>query len=245
MSDLGKYVPLKTVVAYALDELGLSYDKFDSCWILGLRALVEMNFDISAEPKTIRIPLNGNKTANIPSDCLSWTKIGVLDKGGKISTLKINNGLTTWMDTNPNRVSKLQQSQVNDNVGALAAAPLYLNFYQNGTYSNYFGTGNGLIQHGECRVDDKNQVIIFPPDFSFDSVLFEYISSPEKDDDYMVELALQEAIIAFIKWKKKLGDRAEYYAAMTSGRRRLSKKRVTLQQIAQVIRQDGGMKLQS
>lgn len=245
MSELGKYVPLKTVVAYALDECGLSYDKFDSCWILGLRALVEMNFDISAEPKTIRIPLNGNKTANIPKDCISWTKIGLLDKHGKISTLKINNSLTTWMDTNPNRLTKLQDSQVNDNLGAMAGAPLYLNYYQNGTYGNYYGTGNGLIQHGECRVDEKNQVIIFHPDFKYDSVLFEYISSPEKDEDYSVELALQEAVIAFIKWKMKLGERSEFFAAMTSGRRRLSKKRVTLQQIAQVLREDGGMKLQS
>lgn len=245
MAELGKYVPLKTVVAYALDELGSSYDKFDKFWILGLRALVEANFDISAEPKTVRIPLNANKTANIPADCLSWTKIGLLDKGGKISTLKINTGLTTWMDTNPNRVSKLQASQINDNVGVLAGAPLYLNYYQNGTYGNYYGTGNGLIQHGECRVDDKNQVIIFHPEFRYDSVLFEYISSPEKDDDYQVELALQEAIIAFIKWKMKMGERAEYYAALTSGRRRLANKRVTLQRIAQVLREDGGMKLQS
>ena len=75
--------------------------------------------------------------------------------------------------------------------------------------------------------------------------MFEYISSPEKDGDYTVELALQEAVIAFIKWKMKLGERAEFYAAATSGRRRLSKKRVTLQQIAQVLREDGGMKLQS
>lgn len=245
MSELGKYVPLKTVVAYALDECNLSYDKFDKAWILGLRALVEMNFDISGEPKTIRLPLNGNKTANIPPDCLSWTKIGLLDHKGEISTLKINTALTTWMDTNPNRVQKLQASQVNDNVGELAGAPLYLNFYENGTYANLFGTGNGLLQHGECRVDDKNQVIIFHPEFRFDSVLFEYISSPEKDGDYNVELALQEAIIAFIKWKMKLGDRAEYYAAQIAGRRRLANKRVTLQRIAQVLREDGGMKLQS
>jgi len=56
---------------------------------------------------------------------------------------------------------------------------------------------------------------------------------------------LQEAIIAFIKWKMKMGERAEYYAALTSGRRRLANKRVTLQRIAQVLREDGGMKLQS
>lgn len=241
--DLGKYVSLKTVVSYALDESDKSYADFDKAWLLGLRALVDINFDISAEPKTIRIPLNGNKTANIPADCISWTKIGILDTEGKISTLKINNALTTWMDNNPNRIEKLADVQVNDTIGALAAAPLYLNYYYNGNFCNLFGVGGGLIQYGECRVDDKNQIILFHPEFRYESVLFEYISSPERDVDYNVESRFQEAVIAFIKWKMKAGTEKDYYNEVMKGRRRGGKKKVVLQTIAQVLRENTGMHL--
>ena len=245
-AELGKWVSLQSVVSLAIDEMDASYgNSFDKAWLMGLRALVEINFDVSAEPKTIRIPLNGNKTANIPMDCISWTKIGILDSHGKISTLKINNALTTWMDNNPNRLTKLDEVQVNDSIGALTAAPLYMNYYYNGNYANLYGVGGGLIQYGECRVDDKNNIIIFPPDFRYDSVLFEYISSPERDTDYKVELRFQEAIIAFIKWKFKQGDERSFYNAVTQGRRRGGKKKVILQQIAEVLRVDTGMKLLS
>ena len=243
MSEINKWVDLKTVVSYAIDEMDKNYADFDKAWILGLRALVEMNFDVSAEPKTVRIPMNGNKTATIPSDCISWSKIGILDNRGSISTLKINNALTTWMDNSPDRIQKIGMSQVNDSVGALVGAAQYLNYYYQGNYVNLFGVGGGLIQYGECRVDDKNNIIIMPENFQHDSILLEYISSPERDGDYKVELRFQEAVIAFIKWKMKQGAREEYYAAVTAGRRRGGKKKVTLQTINQVLRMDTGMHL--
>ncbi len=244
-AEINKWLELKTVVSYAIDEMDASYASFDKAWLLGLRALVDMNFDVAAEPKTVRIPLNGNKTVNIPSDCISWTKIGILDNRGCISTLKINNALTTWMDNSPDRIEKIGMSQVNDSVGALVGASQYLNYYYQGNYVNLFGVGGGLVQYGECRVDDKNNIIIMPSTFTQDSILLEYISSPERDGDYKVELRFQEAVIAFIKWKMKQGTREEYYAAVTSGRRRGGKKKVTLQTISQVLREGNGMALRT
>jgi hypothetical protein len=149
------------------------------------------------------------------------------------------------MGNSPDRVQKLGLSQINDTIGSLTQAPLYLNYYYNGGYQNLFGVRGGLIQYGECRVDDKNNIIIFPVEFRFDSVLFEYISSPERDVDYKVELRFQEAVIAFIKWKFKQGTAQEYYGMVTAGRRRGGKKKVVLQQIAEVLRLDTGQKLLS
>jgi len=113
---------------------------------------------------------------------------------------------------------------------------LYLNYYNNGNYCNLFGASGGLIQYGECRVDDKNGIIIFNPEFQYDSVLFEYISSPERDVDYKVELRFQEAVIAFIKWKFKLGTAQEYYGMVTAGRRRGGKKKVTCREFPSTSR---------
>ena len=241
---LDKYIPLKTVVSYALDELKKSDGDEDELWILGMRGLVLLNQQITAEPKTVRLPVNSNKTVSFPPGVLSWTKIGILNSHGEISTLKINSGLTTWRDTNPNRIQDLIPN-INDSVGSLAYAPYYLNYYYNDGYYNLFGVGGGLIQYGECRVDEENKVVILPENFKYDNIMFEYISSPNKDPDFMVLLAFQEAIISFIKWKLKVGTREEFYGAVTEARRTLPGKKVTLQSLNQVLREPNAMKLRS
>lgn len=242
MSDISKYVPLKTVVSYCLDEAKKSDHSFDRYWILGFRALVDLLFDITAEPITVRLPVNGNKTVTLPADYLSWVKIGILNGNGEVSTLKVNGALTTFRDNNPNRLSQLT-ADISDTTSALANNPYYLNYYDNGSFLPLFGVGGGLIQYGECRVDEQNNVIILNEDFNYSSVILEYISSPEKNGDYAIPTAAQEAVIAFIKWKDKIGAREEYFAAKVEARRRMPKKRVTLQEINEVIRLSTGMKL--
>lgn len=244
MTDITRYTPLKTVVAYFADEDNSSIADFDRYWILGLRALTNMNFSVAAQTKTVRLPVSGNKTVALPADYLSWSKIGNLNENGEVVTLKVNNSLTTFRDNNPNRLQDLT-ADINNGIGSQALVPYYANFYYGGGCYQLFGYGNGLITYGECKVDEANLVIILPADFKYDSVILEYTSSPEKDSDYQVPTCLQEAIISFIKWKLKLGTREEYYAAVTEGRRSLPKKRVELQTINQVIRESNSMKLRS
>ncbi len=75
--------------------------------------------------------------------------------------------------------------------------------------------------------------------------MFEYISSPQRNGDYMVETALQEAVIAFIEWKAKLGTYDMWIGAQINARRRLPGKKVTLQTLNQVLRESNGFKLRS
>ena len=232
------------IVSYALDELGKSNYDQDRCWVLGLRGLVHMNYAFAAEPKTLRIPKNGNNTVTFPPDYLSWIKIGNVNENGEVVTLKINTALTTFGSNSPNRMQNIE-GDLNNSIGLLANAPFYSNYYYNGGYCNLFGVGGGLIQYGECRIDEENGVVILNPDFKYDSIIFEYISSPQKDSDYKVETCLQEAVIAFIKWKLNKGSRQEYYAALTEGRRSLNNKKVTLQRANQVIRESNAQKLRS
>lgn len=240
--QIGKYVPLTTIISYYLDQYSKGEGDRDELWIIGLRALVELNFDISAEPETFRLPVSGNKTVPFPPSCLSWSKIGILNEKGEMSTLKINNALTTFKDTNPNRLSHLTPD-INDGICSLTNTPMFLNYFYNGGYYNLFGVGGGLVQYGECRVDDKNDIVILNEDFKYDSIMFECISAPQRDGDYKVLLALQESIIAFIAWKKKMGTSQEFYAEVIKSRRRMPGKKVTLQHINQVIRESSGMYL--
>lgn len=239
-----KYVPLKTIVSYFLDENDKSVGDFDKCWLLGFRGLIDIGLDVSFEPKSVRIPKNGNQTVTLPSDYISWTKIGVMNSNGELASIKTNNALSIFRDNNPNRLQDIFPD-VNSGFAQLPGSPIFLNFYNNGFYESLWGIGGGLIQFGECRVDEKNNVIVLDPHYKYPDVLLEYISNPEQDEDYKVELALQEAIIAFIGWKMKLWPEQRYYGEVIKARRRLPGKKVTLQTVNQVLREAQGFYVRS
>ena len=231
-----KYIPIKEAVAMFCDQYDRSMGDFDKFWVLAMRGLESMHFNISAEPKTVRLPINGNMTVTIPSDYVSWVKIGLIDQNGQVSTLRINNALTTFRDMNPNRLELLTADVNNGWLGQIENSP-FLNYYQDGLYTPIFGIGGGLIQFSECRVDEKNNVIVLPPNYRFDDLLLEYISCPEKDDDYKIDRRLREPLIAFIAWKMRLDTDVNYYARLTVSRRQM--KPVHLQYFSQIIREGG------
>ena len=244
--DIQAYVPLATIINMYIDAHSKTNADFRKCWVLGFRALALMNQQFAALPKTVALPLNGNRTVDFPVDCINWSKIGLMDENGKFSSLKINRSISALRDKNPNRQNYITE-QINTSLGILANAPFFFNFYGNGVYANspLFGIGGGLQQFGECNVDEKNRVVILSPDFNYDHIIFEYISAPERDADYTVETYLQEPIIAFIEWKTGLGQRELFYAACTEARRAMPGKRVTLQQVNQIVREASGFYLKA
>lgn len=244
MTDVTPYVPLSRCVAYFLDEYNKSSGDEDKAWVMAFRSLVDLGFNISAEPKSVRLPVAGNKTVQFPPDLLTWTKIGILNNNGEISTLKINNGLTLFKDNNPNRLEQITPD-IDSAIPTLLGTPYYINYYNNGYYNTLFGIGGGLIQYGECRVDPKNRLIVLSPDFQYPHIVIEYLSSPEKDRDYQIQIHLQEAVVAFIAWKFKLAPAQEYYDRCIEARRRLPGKKATLSTINQVIREATGQYLKS
>jgi len=241
-TDILPKVPLLQIVDYTLDECDKSDGDRDRYWVLAFRALVDLMYEISAHPITLRIPVQANQTVPFPPGCISWTKIGILNNNGEISTLKINNALTTWKELNPNRLVDLTPD-ITDSLPTLIQSPFYLNYFYDGVYQPLFGVGGGLIQYGDITVDEENRVVVLQPDFKYSSILFECIYSPKKDGDYKVDLADQECIIAFIKWKDKQGTYQDYSRELYKARRRKPKKKVTLQHINQVIRESETMKL--
>lgn len=244
MGDFQKYIPLKQAVSYFLDQSDKSMGDFDKCWILAFRALVELNLDISNEPISVRLPVNGNKTVNLPPDYISWTKIGLLNNLGEVNTLSVNNALSIFKDTNPNRLSDLT-ADVQTSYNMIFGIPFFLNYFDNGLYYNLFGVGGGLITYGECRVDEKNGLIVLSPDFQYSEIILEYMSCPEKNGDYTIQIELQEAVIAFIGAKMKLNPMQDFYNEVIKGRRRLPGKKVTLSTINEVLRESTGFYLRS
>lgn len=243
MSEIARYSPLKESVAFFLDANGKSDRERDKAWLMAFRGYRVMGFAASWEAKTVRLPINGNLTVTFPSDYIMWTKIGVMNASNEISTLKVNRALTKLKDTSPNRQNYLTPDVPTINLGNIALNPFYLNYFFGNSYTPMYGLGNGLIQYGDINVDEKNNVIILGPSYPFDNVTLEYISSPEKDDDYMIETCLSEAVIAFIEWKFKLGTEQNFYARFKEGRRSLPGKRFSLQEANQAIRENHGFKM--
>lgn len=237
-SDLSKYVQLKTIVSYALDEADKSMGDFDKAWLFAFRALVDIGMNIAFEPITVRLPVNeGNLTVALPAGYLRWTKIGILNSSGEVCFLKRNQSLTKFRDNNPNRLSLLTPDIPDTDVSYFAQAPYFFNYYFGNTYTPYFGaTGGGLVTYGDFDVDEVNNVIVLQPAFSFPDLILEYLGSPQANGDYQIQTVCQEAVIAFILWKFKAGNEQDYYTRLIEARRRL--KPVTLQEIQQALREN-------
>lgn len=237
-SDITKYVKLKSIVSYALDECSKSMGDFDKAWIFAFRALVDIGLNISFEPITVRLPVNfDNLTVTLPAGYLRWTKIGVINESGEVAFLKRNQSLTKWRDNNPNRLTAIFPDIQDQDVSQFAQSPYFYNYYFGNTYSPYFGAnGGGLITYGDFDVDEVNNVIVLSPTYYYADLLLEYLGSPQQNNDYVIQIVCQEAVIAFIKWKFKMGSEQEFYSRLTEARRKL--KPITLQEIQQAIREN-------
>lgn len=236
-SDITKYVKLKTIVSYALDECSKSMGDFDKAWIFAFRALVDIGLNISFEPITVRLTVNtDNFTATLPAGYLRWTKIGVLNESGEVAYLRRNTSLTKWRDNNPNRLAAIFPDIQDQDISQFAQSPYFYNYYFGNTYSPYFGFGNGLVTYGDFDVDEVNNIIVLGTQYCFADLLLEYLGSPQQNNDYTIQIVCQEAVIAFIKWKFKMGTEQEFYNRLIEARRKL--KPITLQEIEQAIREN-------
>jgi hypothetical protein len=239
--DIQKYVKLRTVVSYFLDQWDKSAGDEDKAWLIALRGYVDIGFNVAFEPLSVRLQVNGNQTVTLPPDYITWTKIGCINASNEVSSLKVNTALSKLKDTNPNRVSYLNPDVQDMDFGNLVLNPYFLNYYFGNWYTPLFGLGNGLVQYGSVVVDEANGVIVLGPGYPFNDLLLEYISSPERNDDYMVLTCYQEAIIAFLEWKFKLGTETAYYNRVMEGRRKDDP--IRLQVLNDVIRSQSGYKV--
>lgn len=232
-----KYIQLKEIISEFLDEQNKSTGDFDKAWIFAFRGLELMHFTTQAEPKTVRLPVQGNKTVVLPADYVSWTKIGILNEHNEIIPLVINNNLTLFRDLAPNRESYLTP----DIHQYIFGFPYFFNYFYDNNFYNLNMLGFGAPIYGECRVDEANNVIVLNPHFKYKQVMLEYLSTPANDGDYQVDRRLREPLIAFISWKFKVGNRQEFYAAWTESRRMIQP--VTLQEYERSMAQYTGVKI--
>ena len=245
-NKIERNIKLSDAVNMYIDEARLTTKDFRRLWAMAFRGLQEIGMDVSWSPKVTVLPVNPNLTADLPDDYLEWIRVGLFNASGEIATLKVNEQLTKYRDTTPTRLSDTA-TQLGDNM-TVPNYPYWFGYWDQ-DYEHYFGAGSGLIQAGECRLDSANRVVVFDPQFSYSSVVFEYVSSPMMDDDYTIDFRCQEALISYLRWKdiqslpatklvnisEKTMREREYYSQKKLARKRL--KPFRLQVAEQYIRE--------
>jgi hypothetical protein len=231
-----RYISIEKVVNEYISEANLTDSHFLRLWNIAVRGLEQMNYSFASEPITRKLGVLPNMIVELPGDYVDWTKIGVINDKGEIATLRINNDLSGYAATDPDRVaantSVYQTETESQN---------FRNYNYNGSYVNLFGLPIGLDVAGECKVLHEEGVIILEPDYKYDHVILEYIPSPVANSDYLMPVLLQETLISWIRWKDRqslpqgrrsnLGqrqlDRKDYFADLRKGKELVKRFRMT------------------
>lgn len=204
------------IYAY-LDASEQSHNKYFKVFNLAFRGMENMGLDFFYQVKSVKLPINSNMTANLPDDCVNYTKIGILNNKGEIIPMAYNNNLTNYADLLPDRVSSVEDSSLFNfyNWGA----PAFYNYWNGSLYTTLYGIPSGQPFVGSFKIDTTAGIIVLDPRFAFDYLILEYIASPKEGGEYFVPIQFKEALIAYIAWqdiaymppsrKGSLGDKAE------------------------------------
>ena len=77
--DTAKWVGLAEVIYQYLDQSKQTSAEFRRLWTVGVRGVEEMGMDVYGTTKTAKLVVNANKTVNLPSDYVGFSKVGVFN----------------------------------------------------------------------------------------------------------------------------------------------------------------------
>lgn len=221
--DTAKWIGLSEVIYQYIDQARLSNADYRRLWTIGVRGVEEMGMDVYGTTKTVKLPINANKTVTLPSDYVGFSKIGIFNQKGEVAALRRNRNLSSYKINQSDRLTSNTDSS-NGNTYRLQDLA-FVNYFDGASYINIFGVGSVLNAPGEFDLDEEQGLIYLDNEYSYQYVVLEYMSSPADDVDYKIPVQIREAVLAFIAWKDmehlplgrkaSLGDkqlrRKEYY----------------------------------
>lgn len=164
------------------------------------RGVMDMGLDFFFSIKSVKLPVKNNKTADLPSDYLQYSKVGIANKNGQIACLKHNNSISIYADTFNDRLSKVQAGAIGFNWDYNSNN--FYNFYNNGFFvGNVYGYPSDMPILGQFKIDEANNLLVLDVNYKYDYIIMEYMCSPSQDEQYTVPLVFKEALIAWLAWK--------------------------------------------
>lgn len=221
--DTAQWVSLAEIIYQYIDQAKLTAAEFRRLWTIGVRGVEEVGLDVHMTPKTAKLLVNANKTVNLPSDFIAFSKVGVFNSNGEVATLRRNPSLTAYKIDQSDRLSSNTDNTEIDSFRLQDMA--FVNYFDGARYVNIFGAGSMLNSAGEFDISEDEGIMYLDNEFPYDYVVMEYLSSPADDVDYKIPFQVKEAVLAYVAWKDiemlpsgrrvTLGDkqirRKEYY----------------------------------
>jgi hypothetical protein len=221
--DTAKWVPLSEVIYQYLDQSKQTNAEYRRLWTIGVRGVEEMGMDVFSTTKTVKLVVNANKTVDLPSDYIGFSKVGVFNADGEVATLKRNKNLSSYKINQADRTENNTDNTTGNSYRLQDLA--FVNYFDGARYVNIFGTGSALLSAGNFDIDEEQGILYLDNEYGHDYVVMEYLSSPADDVDYKIPVQVREAVLAYIAWKDiehlplgrraSLGDkqlrRKEYY----------------------------------
>lgn len=197
--DTSQWVELAEVIYQYIDQSKLNSSEYRRLWPIAVRGVEELGLDVYLTPKTEKLIVNANKTVDLPSDYIAFSKVGVLNANGEVSTLRKNPNLTGYKIDQADRLTKNTDSTNGDTYRLQDLA--YVNYYDGARYVNVFGAGSLLNAQGTFDIDEVEGLIYLDNEFGYSYVILEYLSSPSDDPNYKIPIQIREAVLSYIAWR--------------------------------------------
>src|ERR1044072_1109220 len=103
MSQPGGLISLDDCIYDYISESEQSNHKFFKLWNLAFRLMDELGLDFFYSIRSFKLPVNPNKTVELPNGMVQWTKVGVFNANNEITPLRYNENLTTYASLDNDR----------------------------------------------------------------------------------------------------------------------------------------------
>jgi hypothetical protein len=187
-----------------LDDYSMTkYEKFLQYCIDGY---MDLNLFTMQSVKVAYLTVKDNKTADLPSDYIKYTKIGFNNRGS-FEVLGLNDDLmlTRSKDDCGNPVNDNVNGCENDTLLFPSYGYYFAPHYRNGQFVGELYAGAGSYTgNGMYRIDHNMRQIAFSSDLAADTIILEYKSSGVSGDgSTFIPRQCAPALIAFIHWKRR------------------------------------------
>lgn len=220
MAQTKQWIKLDDCINDYLEESEQGIHKYRKCFNSAIRAMDNMGLDMFYQIQSFALTVNANNTANLPSNCLRYVKVGVLNNDGQVTSLNYNSNLSSYADLFPDRVAKMQAITPAQQTINLSISPNVFNNYWDGNlFQTLYGLPSGAPFIGEFKIDEKKGIIILEPSFNQPYLIVECVVAPKEGEEYYVPVQFREAIVAFMSWndiksmpstrKGSLGDKRD------------------------------------
>lgn len=178
MIDNRALYTVKSCVDYFMNSWEIP-DVYFIKWLdIGLWGLRELTFDVSAEIKTFLGTLPTNKTLELPTDYISWNKVGT-PFGESVKTIGVNEELQAqvWVDE-PNHVPTSVDAAFSELPNGIDASNYGGYFFYNFSGKNLFGFGGGVPYKGFFKeiVVNNRPFLQFTSKYGHSQAYVEYLS---------------------------------------------------------------------